>query len=38
MLDLLYIALSIAFFALMLWYTHGCESLGRDQDAPEKKS
>jgi hypothetical protein len=37
MLDLAYIALSIAFFALMLWYARGCERLGRDKEAPESK-
>jgi hypothetical protein len=37
MLDLAYIALSVAFFALMLWYTRGCERLGRGHEAPEKK-
>ncbi len=38
MLDLAYVALSVAFFALMLWYTRGCERLGRDKEAPETKS
>lgn len=28
MLDLLYVVLTIAFFALMLWYVNGCASLG----------
>ncbi len=30
MLDLVYIAVTIAFFALMLAYVAGCERLGRD--------
>lgn len=30
MIDLIYIALTIAFFALMLAYVQGCERLGRD--------
>ena len=29
MLDLLYIAITIAFFAIMLAYIRGCEALGR---------
>lgn len=33
MYDLLYIAGTIAFFALMLAYVAGCQALGRDADA-----
>jgi len=33
MYDLLYIAGTIAFFALMLAYIAGCSTLGRDADA-----
>jgi hypothetical protein len=33
MYDLLYIAGTIAFFALMLAYVAGCESLGRNSDS-----
>ncbi len=29
MFDLLYLAMTAAFFAAMLWYTHGLSSLGR---------
>ena len=29
MIDILYIALSVGFFALMLAYVRGCERLGR---------
>jgi hypothetical protein len=34
MTDILYIALSVAFFALMLVYVRGCERLGREPGAP----
>ena len=30
MLDLLYIAITIAFFAIMLAYVRGCKVLGRE--------
>jgi hypothetical protein len=33
MYDLLYIAGTIVFFALMLAYVAGCQSLGREDDA-----
>jgi hypothetical protein len=33
MIDLIYIAISIAFFALMIAYVRGCERLGRDASA-----
>jgi hypothetical protein len=29
MLDLLYVAMTVGFFAVMLLYLRGCESLGR---------
>jgi hypothetical protein len=32
MLDLLYLLLTIAFFAAMLAYVKGCERLGRSSD------
>ena len=31
MLDLLYVALTVGFFALMLAYVRGCERLGREE-------
>ena len=31
MMDLLYIALTIVFFAIMLAYIEGCELLGRER-------
>ena len=31
MLDFIYIAVTVAFFALMLAYVRGCERLGRDE-------
>jgi hypothetical protein len=34
--DLLYIGGTIAFFALMLAYAHGCARLGRDSSTEEK--
>ncbi len=36
MLDLLYIVGTIAFFALMVLYVRGCESLGARRDADEQ--
>ncbi len=32
MLDLLYVLLSVGFFALMLGYTHACDRLGARSD------
>jgi hypothetical protein len=32
MLDIAYVALTVVFFALMLAYVRGCDSLGRRQD------
>jgi hypothetical protein len=29
MMDLIYVSVTAAFFALMLAYVHGCEQLGR---------
>jgi hypothetical protein len=36
MLDLLYVAGTIAFFALMIVYVHACESLGARHGADER--
>jgi len=36
MLDVAYIALTLAFFALMLVYVRGCDALGRRQDGEER--
>lgn len=36
MLDLLYIAITIAFFAMMLAYIRGCEALGRETREDER--
>ena len=36
MLDAAYIALTVAFFALMLAYVRGCDALGRRQDAEDR--
>lgn len=37
MLDAVYIAVTIAFFALMLAYVAGCERLGRDGSGEEPR-
>ena len=37
MWDLLYIALTIVFFALMLAYVRGCERLGHDATGEEER-
>lgn len=37
MYDVLYVAGTIAFFALMLWYVRACERLGRDVTSAEDK-
>jgi len=37
MLDLVYIAVTVLFFALMLLYVHGCDRLGRSADIEEPK-
>ena len=36
MLDIAYIALTLAFFALLLAYVRGCERLGRRQEREER--
>jgi hypothetical protein len=38
MIDVLYLILTIGFFALMLWYIRGCEALGRDSDHAEERN
>jgi hypothetical protein len=35
-LDILYLALTFAFFGLMLAYVRGCERLGRDPSAEDR--
>jgi hypothetical protein len=35
--DLLYVALTLGFFALMLAYIRGCARLGRDAGAPDER-
>jgi hypothetical protein len=37
MLDAVYIAVTVAFFALMLAYLRGCERLGRDDTGEEDR-
>jgi hypothetical protein len=37
MLDVLYIALTLAFFGLMLVYVRGCEHLGKDAAGKEER-
>ena len=36
-LDMVYIAVTVLFFGLMLLYTHACERLGRSADHEEPK-
>ena len=36
MLDIAYIALTVAFFALLLAYVRGCEKLGHRQGGEER--
>ena len=36
MLDIVYIALTVAFFALMLAYVRGCERLGHRHEREER--
>ena len=36
MLDVAYIALTFAFFALLLWYVHGCDVLGRRNESEDR--
>jgi len=37
MLDLLYVALTVGFFALMLAYVRGCARLGREPGAQDER-
>jgi hypothetical protein len=37
-LDVVYIALTVVFFGLMLAYVHGCEALGRRTDGEGRAS
>jgi hypothetical protein len=37
MLDLIYIAATLAFFGLMIAYVHGCERLGSDGTGEEDR-
>ena len=37
MLDIVYIAVTVAFFALMLAYVAGCEHLGRDGTGEDER-
>jgi len=38
MIDLLYIAGTLAFFALMLAYVRACEALGHGKDGDEERT
>jgi hypothetical protein len=38
MIDVLYLILTVGFFALMLAYIRGCEALGRDSDHAEDRT
>ena len=38
MLDLLYVAITIAFFAIMLAYVRGCKVLGREPAREDDRS
>ena len=37
MLDLVYIAVTLAFFGLMIAYVHGCERLGKDGTSEQER-
>lgn len=37
MWDLIYLAITVGFFALMLWYVRGCEALGRRETGEERR-
>ena len=37
-LDLVYVAVTVAFFALMIAYVSGCERLGREPGEKEQRS
>jgi hypothetical protein len=36
-LDLVYVLLTLAFFALMLWYVAGCARLGRSSEGSDEE-
>lgn len=38
MIDVLYVAGTVGFFALMLAYIRGCEALGRDTEQVEDRT
>jgi len=38
MLDIVYMAVTLAFFGLMLVYVRGCEHLGREAKGEEERS
>jgi hypothetical protein len=38
MIDILYLILTVGFFALMLVYIRACEALGRDSDHAEERT
>jgi hypothetical protein len=38
MLDVVYIAVTLAFFGLMIAYVRGCERLGREATGEEERS
>lgn len=37
MIDLIYVAVTVVFFALMLAYVRACEALGRDDQTVERE-
>ena len=38
MFDLLYVAITVAFFAIMLAYVRGCKALGREPTSEDDRS
>jgi len=38
MLDIVYVAVTLAFFGLMIAYVRGCERLGREAAGEEERS
>jgi hypothetical protein len=36
-MDIVYVAITVAFFALMLAYVRGCERLGRERPGTEER-
>jgi hypothetical protein len=38
MLDVVYVAITLGFFAIMLAYIRGCEALGREDTNKEERS